>query len=259
MVGHLPLEQSILVRVQIPQQKMQLISLNTWGGRIHQPLVDFLEKYRDETDIFCFQEVYDNPEKLLGDDTESRKNLFSELKEVLHNHVGYFSSQVPGIGMAMFVRKSVTVAGISETLILATEEMAEKFIPRVLQHVRLSDPSMNIYNFHGVPKSEKLDTPERKIQSDRILEAMSKDATPKILVGDFNLRPTTECLKAFEKEMNNLVMEKGFATTRSSFYKYAAVQPFADYIFTSGIAVKDFRVLPEEISDHLPLLLSFEQ
>ena len=238
---------------------MTIISLNTWGGRVHETFVAFLEKHRSTTDIFCFQEVDDSPPEHLKDNEGARLNLFSELKEVLSDHIGFFAPQVPGIGMATFVRKTIAVANASFSTVLATEEMTEKFIPRVLQYISIQQPVLSIYNFHGVPKSDKLDTPARKFQSDRILEVLSRDAFSKILIGDFNLRPETNSLRAFEKGMRNLVVESGCATTRSSLYELRAVQPFADYAFASpGIEVKDFQVLPDEVSDHLALQLIFE-
>jgi exonuclease III len=36
---------------------MKLITLNTWGGRVHKKLIKFLEE-NQEVDIFCFQEIY---------------------------------------------------------------------------------------------------------------------------------------------------------------------------------------------------------
>lgn len=37
---------------------MKLICLNAWGGKIYQPLMDFIRKHTQDTDIFCFQEVF---------------------------------------------------------------------------------------------------------------------------------------------------------------------------------------------------------
>ena len=129
----------------------------------------------------------------------------------------------------------------------------------MLQHIEIAEPKVSIYNFHGMPKSGKLDTPERKIQTTSVLHAMRQDTNPKILVGDFNLRPETESLRAFEESMKNLVIEGGFSATRSRFYDHVEAQPFADYAFiTRDIIVKKFEVLPDEVSDHLPLLLELQ-
>ena len=39
---------------------MKLITLNTWGGRVKDPLHNFLKSYSGDIDIFCLQEVYHN-------------------------------------------------------------------------------------------------------------------------------------------------------------------------------------------------------
>ena len=79
-----------------------------------------------------------------------------------------------------------------------------------------------------------------------------------MLCGDFNLLPDTESLRMLESAgLRNLVVECGVTSTRTSLY--ARPEPFADYVFVSdGIAVRDFHVLPDVVSDHTPLLLEFD-
>src|SRR3989344_4759760 len=72
---------------------MKLISLNIWEGELYQPLIDFLDKYSPETDIFCFQEVFRteagirrmNPDKLM---------TFKSLADKLEGFNGYFEDYV---------------------------------------------------------------------------------------------------------------------------------------------------------------------
>lgn len=55
---------------------MKLITLNTWGGKQYEPLLEFLLKYSTDIDLFCFQEVFPNsaePRPSLG---KVRSNLF---------------------------------------------------------------------------------------------------------------------------------------------------------------------------------------
>ena len=91
-----------------------------------------------------------------------------------------------------------------------------------------------------------------------IVEFLKTIAHPYILCGDFNLLPDTESLKMFEAAgMRNLVKEFGVTSTRSSFYKKP--HRFADYTLASdGVTVHDFKILPDEISDHLAMYLEFE-
>ena len=41
---------------------MKIITLNLWGGKIYDKLIEFL-KSKQDVDIFCFQEVFDSQEK----------------------------------------------------------------------------------------------------------------------------------------------------------------------------------------------------
>ena len=67
----------------------------------------------------------------------------------------------------------------------------------------------------------------------------------------------TESMKVLEKGMRNLVKDYGVTSTRSHFYKKRG--KFADYILVSPeVEVKDFKVLQESVSDHLPLYLEFD-
>ncbi|MCX6712734.1 MAG: endonuclease/exonuclease/phosphatase family protein, partial [Candidatus Vogelbacteria bacterium] len=101
------------------------------------------------------------------------------------------------------------------------------------------------------------DTLERLEQSRKIKAFMDSVDSPKILCGDFNLLPDTESLKIIEGGLRNLIREYGVTSTRTSFY--TKPDKFADYVFVSPeIKVVDFKVLPDEVSDHSPLLLEFE-
>ena len=78
-----------------------------------------------------------------------------------------------------------------------------------------------------------------------------------ILCGDFNLLPDTESIKKFSDfGLRNLIYENNITSTRTSFY--TKQDKFADYVFVSeGISVEEFKVLPDEVSDHSALYLDF--
>jgi endonuclease/exonuclease/phosphatase family metal-dependent hydrolase len=56
--------------------------------------------------------------------------------------------------------------------------------------------------------------------------------------------------------MVNLVREHNVQSTRTSFY--TKPDKFADYVFvTPDISVRNFKVLPDEVSDHAALYVEF--
>jgi endonuclease/exonuclease/phosphatase family metal-dependent hydrolase len=58
--------------------------------------------------------------------------------------------------------------------------------------------------------------------------------------------------------MKNLIRTYGVTSTRNHHFQYP--DKYCDYILTdSEIKVKEFTVLPDEVSDHLALLLEWEE
>lgn len=115
---------------------------------------------------------------------------------------------------------------------------------------------VTVINFHGLWNGNgKTDTKDRLRQSRNILEFAKHIENPLILCGDFNLLPDTESIRILERAgLRNLISEFGVTSTRTSFY--SKPQKFADYVFISkDIQLKDFKVLPGEVSDHSPLLV----
>ena len=246
---------------------MKLISLNLWGGQLYKPLQSFLISHAHDTDIFCFQEMRNGEIDNVHEGDGEREDLFNEISVMLPDHTGYFAEQVRGVGSATFVKKDIEVEGDMSMQILTAEDLAHMkrpngsgYYPRILQIVSLKNPAITVYNFHGIPGSGKKDTPERKLQTERLLEVLNKKEGLKILVGDFNLGMETQAVSEMENSMRNLVKEGGFATTRNSHYEDYMTVPFSDYAFVSkDIHVEHFEVLPDEVSDHLALMLIFKK
>ena len=159
---------------------MKLISLNIWEGEIYQPLVDFLEKYRSETDIFCFQEVFKNEDGIRNLNSE-KIATFLGLKTILHDFNGYFKDYVaPGEydkeGLAIFVKKDIRVKDDGEVFIYNPPNIGlsnddSKSLWRNLQYVKCESGSKKflVANMHGLfdlaTRSHKKDTSEGIEQS----------------------------------------------------------------------------------------------
>lgn len=248
---------------------LTIISLNAWGGRANSELMAFLAEYHD-VDVFCFQEVThgatleDLPPKD-ADDPAKNFDLFTSLGEALPGHMGFFRPNFKEMyGLAIFVKKDIKI-------LEEGEEWAHKdgsYIPpddigkhgRNVQFVEIEKLGhlYTVMNFHGLwagPGVGKDDTPDRIAQSQKLISFIEGVSNPCVLVGDFNLNPDTASLKMFEEHgLRNLISEYGITSTRTSLYPRPI--RLADYAFVSpGITVGDFRVLPDEVSDHSPLFL----
>lgn len=251
---------------------MKLISLNTWGGRAgKENLLKFFDKYRD-VDIFCLQEIWAAPyEDLTYDhngfsiDNNYSKFYIQEITDLLTTHTAYFRAQYFDYwGLMILIKKDIDI--ILEGDVFVHKE--KNYIPegfglfaRNIQFATIKTPSGNrsIINFHGLWNGKgKGDSEDRLLQSDRIMEFIQTLDNPYIVAGDFNLLPDTQSIKKFEDlGLNNLIKDYNITSTGTSFY--TKPEKFADYIFaTKDIIIKDFRVLPDEVSDHSALYLEFE-
>ncbi|RDI40199.1 endonuclease/exonuclease/phosphatase family protein [Aquicella lusitana] len=241
---------------------MKLITLNIWGGHIREPLLNFI-KSNQMIDIFCFQEVYHNaPDKISTEDRPVSLNVFSELQELLPGHHGYFRPVVNDIyGISAFVRQDIKVLSEGEITIHDNPSYSGRGPThgRNLQWLEcaIDQKVFSVLNVHGLWNGKgKADSPERIAQSQRIRNFMDTIKSPKILCGDFNLRPDVESMKILEQGMHNLIKAYNVTSTRTRFY--TKEEKFADYILTSPeITINRFEVLKDEVSDHAPLLLDF--
>lgn len=82
---------------------------------------------------------------------------------------------------------------------------------------------------------------------------------PKILMGDFNLDPHTQSYAIIKDAGFECMVERyGISDTRTPLYE-KTYSRFADYaLVTPDVRVRDFRVLPDVVSDHAALFLEIE-
>ncbi len=252
---------------------MKVISLNTWGGKIgKEKFFNFIEKYKN-TDVFCFQEVWSGGHHADGMVSAGRiitgviHELAQELSSVLKDHTLYFRPHYSDFfGIAIFVKKNIEIVEEGEFFVYQEkgympangEDYANH--ARNVQYITFKTASglQTIINFHGTwDASGKGDTEKRLKQTDRMLDFLKNITTPRVLCGDFNVMPDTESLKRIENTgLINLIKEYKITSTRTSFY--TKPERFADYMLVSKeIKVKEFKILPEEISDHTAMYLEF--
>lgn len=266
---------------------MKIISLNTYGGKIFDPLIEFVAANAKDTDIFCFQEVlHTSKEPFISNGATA--NLFNEFKKELQNFQAFFAvaqehfdqtTLVPeevDAGVATFIDQKITINKTGEFFVC---NGSNSFVPNdygtlpyKLHWVQflINSKQLTVCNIHGVSEpGNKLDCPERLAQSQKILDFINEQSGEKIIVGDFNLLPNTKSITMFEKAgFRNLIKEFSVQTTRGGlmrklFPHYGTGpngwQEFADYAFvSSGIKSVKFSVPDVPISDHLPLILEFE-
>ena len=249
---------------------MRLICLNTWGGKLYLQFSSFLERFQKTTDLFCFQEVFTYPptSAFKTGDPERVADLYERLVRQLRGFKGYLAEPYTSFGerLVLFARDSIKIDDYGDMELYHQREVVvdeERFsVGSRLQWVRFrhhNNKSFTVANTHGMwLPSGKDDCPERLTQSENIVKFVTDKEGAKIICGDFNLLPQTRCINMLEQNLRNLIRDYAITSTRSSHYS-PKKEKFADYIFTSAdVKVLDFRVLEDEVSDHLPLLLEFD-
>lgn len=266
----------------------RLETLNIWGGRLYQPLLDHVRKQASTVDLFCFQEVYSTHSPHLftreieealshsppSNDLPERANIYQELVNALPGFAGYFSSCQDryaysgpvdfdlSFGLALFARKTLSVEHVGEHFVHRQKNSVvgtdNATIGRNLQYIqlRLADKPVTIINTHGLWNGQgKTDSPERLEQFRKVKAFVKAVGGAAILCGDLNILPTTQGLALLEEDLRNLVKAYGIASTRTQWY--TKPDRFADYILVSpDVPVEEFQVLDEAVSDHAPLLLT---
>jgi len=246
---------------------MKLINLNLQGGVVYEPLMEFIKKISLDTDIFCFQEVFHTATVIRPILGNVRPNLFSELQNILSDFNGYYAAPLENDvgGMAIFIKKSFSINKTDNLVIFSEmntteDENDESYFSmgrnlQVLEFNHLGN-IYTIFNFHGMWIAKgKLDTPKRILQSEKVKEILDKTKSAKILCTDLNVTPNTKSLAILAEGNKDLIKEYKVESTRSLLKNRPEV---VDYIIVSlEIEVKNFKVLQEEVSDHLPLFLEF--
>lgn len=268
---------------------LRIVSLNAWGGKLHQPLMPYLAGV--EADILCLQEVVRTPEATGGwmfyrdHDVElpQRANLFDEVAQILPDHQAFFSPTARGdlfdegnrilsseFGLSTHVRKTLPV--ISQL----SDFIHGDFSPRgwgphprarnahaVRVYDYQGDKALTVVQLHGLRDPEgKGDTLARDAQADRLVELIDRirrPGEPLIVCGDFNLLPDSRTFAWLNAiGLTDLVTSRGFTDTRTS--HYAKPGRYADYMLVSPeVEVAHFDVMTApEVSDHRALLLELE-
>lgn len=264
---------------------MKIISLNIYHGFEKDNLLDFIATESTSTDIFCFQEINNNPQNDLTKLKErGTPNILKFISEVLPNFsyeyspssFKYFKPEnyqgEISTGLAIFYKSNLKpLQKKSFDIYQTSPEDIENESAGNASLIEFSNPKpFTVITAHGAAHpAHKLDTPKRIKQSQIIIDEAQKTTSPKIIIGDFNLFPETKSIQLFTKNgYRDLISDFSITTTRGThmrklFPEYEngkyGFQEFADYTFTSPeIKINSFEVPDLPLSDHLPMILNFE-
>lgn len=223
---------------------MKIIFLNVWHGK-NDNFVDYVSSQVNTTDIFCFQEAFEEMiqkcQPILSD-----FQLLTRNKEI---------NKKEGYSLATYIRNDIKI--LNQSVIFPDTKGVGLGL---FTEVTMVGHKINLCNFHGIPRpGEKLDTSERIQQSRDLLTFFDQQKGLKIIGGDFNLEPKTKSVKMFEERgYRNLIKEYCVPTTRNelAWNRFPFPRFHSDYVFVGqDVKVKNFTVPKVMVSDHLPMIL----
>jgi endonuclease/exonuclease/phosphatase family metal-dependent hydrolase len=264
---------------------MKILSLNAWGGRLHDRLIPYLTA--TDPDVLCLQEVVNTPAaeqdwlvyRDMGIELPQRANLFRDVSQALPNHKALFCPAARGDlfegdrafasewGLATFVRRTFPIIGQAQNFIhgdFSADGYGAHPRSRTAHAVRIYDDGssspISVAHMHGLRDlSGKEDTPLRDQQAQafaEVIQSVARKGERLIVCGDFNVLPSSSTLVRLRQlGLIELVTSRGYAGTRTSFYKKPGRH--ADYMLVnSQVDIRAFDVVQEpEVSDHCALLL----
>lgn len=118
---------------------------------------------------------------------------------------------------------------------------------------------LRILNYHGIWSRDKKGTPQTEKACQLIRDLALEAGGPVIITGDFNLFPDTDSMRTLNDSFVSLVDKFGIATTRPATNELSVMKRnVVDYVFLSrDIRPLAFEVPQSDVSDHLPLILTF--
>lgn len=265
---------------------IKIVSLNAWGGRLHDALLTFLQA--EAPDILCLQEVVHSPETSMETLTYrdgnhvlvQRANLFREVCAVLPDHQATFCPAAEGVlwdqatavpsqwGLATFVHRDLHLIGQVQGFVhkdFSANGYGEHPRSRSAHGVRVHDAKREkaicVVHMHGLRDlNGKGDTPERIAQAHRfasMADSLRQAGDRLVMCGDFNVEPDSQTFNILERlRLKELVADHKIESTRTSHYKKPG--RFADYmLIDANVKRYKFEVMTQpEVSDHCPLVLS---
>lgn len=244
--------------------RIRLVTLNTWLGRREVELRRFVRTTCESVDVYCLQEVSLNSE------------LYGQLRTDLATDFRLFEAPaatrvtpecVNTVGNVTAVRSTIRAAvehvaflvGDAPVRYEAHDRSAVRTRNMLVVRVKIDQATIDIGNAHGCWSAEtRGDTPERTLQTERIVRYFRSIGFPFVLCGDLNLERTS---RSYEQlVMNGLrdaTAEANIANTRSAVSAVKSGAPDM-ILYTEGVSVVNVRTHPDVVSDHLAVAADIE-
>ena len=251
---------------------IKIISLNLWwGGHLFPAIIDFLKA--EDPDIVALQEVYNSDNPSLADNYRSMEKLRAALNYTHSDSAEAYQESLPAgkvpHGNAVLSKFPITERSMSYLAEPTAENIEYQDIPEhwpitpaPLQYVEIETPSgkLNVFNMHGVWDMDGDNYSQRRQRMSQVMIAETSGKAHVILTGDSNAKPSNQAMRNLEAHLqpvfgDELVSTFNMKRKDNPGYATAAV----DLMYVSSDVKIVSRTCPQvDISDHLPLVVTFE-
>lgn len=248
-------------------KRYSLLQLNIESGKYLDAVI--AEIQRGEYDFVNLQEVSNRDRKCLAELGESLPDY--EIREVTTYR--YLKEPKRDAINATLIKKSPGVRILDMTVIWMNpyrdlvegelETYADKPYSAYGLKLEIEGHMFELLNGHFTWGPRPYDTDDTIARAKLVADYIAELDRSFVLTGDFNVRPDTVTASQFEKYSRNLVRELGIANTLNPrLHRVKKLFPEGipvDLVFTSpDLRVMGLRVLPDDLSDHLGVVLEFE-
>ncbi|WP_257669446.1 endonuclease/exonuclease/phosphatase family protein [Parapedobacter tibetensis] len=247
--------------VMASAQELKVMTYNIYHGEHNynpgnsnlQEIADIINAYKP--DFVALQEVDSMTNRTAGFNNGVPKDLVQELAKLTGMH-GYFAKAIDysngGYGEGVLSRWPSEAK--RDTLPLPEGGEA-----RALLSVTYTLPDGNQLIFAGTHLCHKSEA-NRIAQVEAINTVFENQAIPVIMGGDFNFRPDTEPYQVISEKFLDAAREYG---KEENTIPFENPQSRIDYVFLSKGKghkwdIKDIKVIKENPSDHMPVLVTLE-
>lgn len=248
---------------------IKILCLNIFEGGLLWPNIESFVR-REKPDILCLQEVCNGDER-----QPINFQSIKRLKALLPDYYSYYSPEIFEIfpqgqgdgGNGIYSRypiseeKTVFLHEEYRKILRPRREDDFSHYPKNLQSVvvNIGVKKLHVCNMHGIWGLDGADTKERLRMSKLIVKEI-KGKKPLVLMGDFNIKPNTKTIEAIEEKLTNVFKDE---LTTSFNLEHKKHPGYATAVVDMFFATKDINIVSksvpaDDVSDHLPLLVTIE-
>ncbi|HLC39731.1 MAG TPA: endonuclease/exonuclease/phosphatase family protein [archaeon] len=243
--------------------KINVASWNIWvyGPRDFQGIAKFVRE--NKIDILGIQEVG------IYHDQKPSENIAEEIAEELKFDYVFYEAlkQVPekpwAMGNAILSKFPIVESEYNQLTPVKYDGKVENQ-PRILikSKIQIGDKMLNFLTTHLQFTVKFTTTSIRLAQVEKILSVIKKLSGPIILAGDFNVAPESEEIRKIEEVLARVDGKEPTWTIHpfEAFgWKVNSLKYRIDHIFLSkDLNYENFSIIPNKISDHLPIMATIE-